>query len=110
MRASVAVALAVTLTVGGGACGSRASSVRAVARNDAVVLFSATEPAHRDAAVWVNGRYIGLVADLPDGIALSPGTHRVELRHDAHHTRYLELTVEARERRDLAIDLALILP
>ena len=100
-----AAALALALLVA--ACGGRSNAARDPARNDAVITV-VTEV--DDATVWVNDRHLGLVADLRAGIALAPGTHRIEIRHEDFHTRYLTLTLEARERRALDVELAPILP
>ena len=48
------------------------------------VLRVTTVPADQDADVWVDGNYVGRVADLArEGapkITLAPGSHRVEVR------------------------------
>jgi hypothetical protein len=77
------------------------------ARRSAVVLFSS---AVADAEVVIDDRPIGRIRDLKSGVAVSPGFHRFEIRRDGYHTRYLELTLEAGERRRLDIELAEMLP
>jgi hypothetical protein len=74
---------------------------------DAIVKITSTVP---DASLWVDGRYIGTIGALRGGIAIREGTHRLELRHDDYFSRYTELTVRAKEHRDLALDLAPRLP
>jgi hypothetical protein len=76
-------------------------------RNDAIIRVAAEVP---DAELWVNDRFVGHVRSLRGGVALSPGAHRIEIRHDGYHTHYEVLTVAARERRTLTVDLAQILP
>jgi hypothetical protein len=74
---------------------------------DAIVKITSSVP---DASLWVDGRYIGTIGALKGGISIAAGTHRVELRHDDYFSRYAELTLRAKERRALALDLAPRLP
>jgi hypothetical protein len=91
-----------------GACGARQPSGEGRASaEDAIVKITSTVP---DASLWVDGRYIGTVGALRGGISIVAGTHRLELRHDDYWSRYAELTVHARERRALTLDLAPRLP
>lgn len=64
----------------------------------------------RDAQVYVDGRLVAPLTALRGGVAVSPGTHRFELRHDDYFSSYLELTVARAERKNVAIDMAPILP
>jgi hypothetical protein len=59
-----------------------------------------------DASVWIDGRYIGEVGHLEGGIPLSPGTRRVEVRHDHFHTYYERITLEPHERKRVEVHLA----
>ncbi len=61
-----------------------------------------------DAEVWVDGRFFE--EGLRRGIAIGPGTYRIEIRHDRYHTFYAEVTVEKRARRVITVRLAEILP
>jgi hypothetical protein len=64
-----------------------------------------------DAQVYVDGHYLAPVALLRGGIAVEPGTHRFELRHEAYFSRYLELTLDRGERKDLGeVKMVPILP
>lgn len=101
MTSVVAVGLAAS-----GCGGAPATSTR-VDKNDAVLTI---ECEVRDAELWVDDRFISEIGRLRGGIALSPGDHRIELRHDDYHTHYAEITVVARERRALEISLAERLP
>jgi PEGA domain len=104
-RAAPVAALAGALTA---ACGPpRVADPTAISAEDAVVTITSTVP---DASLWVDGRYIGTIGVLRGGIAIAAGTHRVELRHDDYFSRYAELTVRARERRAITLDLAPRLP
>ena len=102
---TVAIArFAVVVTV---ACIGCAGTARAPHSDDAVVVVQSPV---KDAEVWVNDRYIGVVSDLPGGFSVAPGTHFVTVRHDNYHTLYATLVLTARERRRLSAPLAKILP
>lgn len=62
-----------------------------------------------DAVVWVDDRMIGEVGEAPGGYRLRPGEHRIEIRHERYHTRYLELTLRQGEVCALDVTLAEIL-
>jgi hypothetical protein len=59
-----------------------------------------------DAEVWINSRYSRTTAELTRGIRLKAGSYRIEVRHHEYHSRYYELSVKAKERRTLDVDLA----
>ena len=63
-----------------------------------------------DAQVYVDGRYIAPLDALRGGVAVAPGEHRVELRHDDYFSSYLEVQVARAARQKLAIDMAAMLP
>jgi hypothetical protein len=88
-----------------GACSGPARTVKGPDRNDAIITFDCGVA---DAEVWVNERFY--VDGLKRGIAVGAGSYRIEVRHDRYHTFYLELTVKARERRPIKVELAEILP
>jgi hypothetical protein len=88
------------------ACGAGTRS-QGAKRSDAIVHIAAEVP---DAELWVNDRFVGHVRSLRRGVALSPGSHRIELRHDGYHTHYEVVTVAPREQRTLTVELAQILP
>jgi hypothetical protein len=64
----------------------------------------------RDAQVYVDGRFIAPLDALAGGVAVAPGTHRLELRHDDYFSTYLEVQLARSMRKKLAIDLAAMLP
>jgi len=64
----------------------------------------------RDAVLWVDGRYLAQLRDLPGGVSLSPGHHQIELRHDRYHAHYADIELRQGERLRLAIPLAEALP
>lgn len=99
MRA-VALALAVVAAAG---CRPRHPSA---ADNGIVVLTSNV----RDAQVYLDGRFIAPLDAMRAGMAMAPGPHRIELRHDDYFSGYAEVTVGKRERKELAVPLAAILP
>lgn len=76
-------------------------------KNTAVLRIRCDVP---DAVIWIDDRMAGLVSDVPGGgIRISPGLHRLELRHDRYHSRYLEVTLERGEERTVEVKLAEIL-
>ena len=87
-------------------CGGRNGPTK-VAREDAVVVLKANV---RDAQLYVDGRFVGPLDAIGGGVAVAPGVHRFELRHEEYFSTYLELTLGKSERRKLAIDLAPVLP
>jgi hypothetical protein len=88
------------------ACGARPRA-GAVLPTDAIVRVHSNVA---DAAVWVDGHFVGTLDVLRGGIAVEPGAHRLELRHDEYFSRYLELTLARAERRALDVALAPVLP
>jgi hypothetical protein len=89
------------------ACGGTASQVGGVKREDAIVQLKSNV---RDAQLYVDGRFIAPLYAIGGGVAVVPGTHRFELRHEAHFSSYLELKLARSERRQVTLDLAPILP
>lgn len=63
-----------------------------------------------DAQLYVDGRFVAPLDALGGGIAIAPGSHRFELRHDDFFSNYLELTLADAERKKLSLDLAPVLP
>ena len=63
-----------------------------------------------DADLILDGHYVGHVAMLRAGVAMEPGKHRLELRHDDYLSTYLELDLRRAERRKVAMELSPILP
>lgn len=98
MRALLAVALAAT-----SACGA----ARPIASDRAVLVIRSSAG---EASVWIDERYVGVVETLPNGVALPPGAHRVELQLDGHFTRYFDVELSARERRELEVSFVPLLP
>jgi hypothetical protein len=64
----------------------------------------------RDAQVYIDGRFVAPLDALRGGIAVEPGPHRFELRHDDYFSSYLELTLARAERKTIALDMAAVLP
>ena len=88
------------------ACGPKPPS-HGPSGSDAIVQMKSNV---RDAQVYVDGRFVASLDALRGGVAIEPGTHRFELRHDDYFSSYLELTVGRAEHKQVAIDLAPILP
>lgn len=99
---SRAVVLAFALV----ACGPKLDP-NAPSENDAIVKLTSNV---RDAQVYVDGRFIAPLVALRGGVAITPGMHRVELRHDEYFSSYLELTVARAERKTVALEMAPLLP
>ena len=83
-------------------CGGSTGAARTgISKNNAVVRFKTQVP---DAEVWVDGRFYA--GALRGGIEVPPGLYRVEIRHDHHHTVYLELQLVAGQRRVVPVQMA----
>lgn len=78
-----------------------------VTADDAIIKVNSNV---RDAQVYVDGRFIAPLQALRGGVAVTPGTHRFELRHDDYFSAYLEMNVARAERRNVAMNLAPVLP
>lgn len=88
------------------ACGARAARTGA-SSDDAIVYVRSNV---RDAQVYVDGKFVAPLSALGGGLAIEPGAHRVELRHEDYFSSYLELQLGRAERRKVAMDMAAILP
>jgi hypothetical protein len=85
------------------ACGA---SQKAATANTALVYVRCPVP---DAYVWVDERVIGRVDEVQGGMRVKAGTHRLQLRHDRYHTRYVELELAAGETKTLDLTLSELL-
>jgi hypothetical protein len=88
------------------ACGAPQTTT-GVTRNDAILSIKSNV---RDAQVYVDGRFVTPLDAAGGGIAVTPGTHRFELRHEDYFSSYLELTLAKAERRKVSMELAPVLP
>jgi hypothetical protein len=88
------------------ACGPKVGP-NGVTADDAIVKVASNV---RDAQVYVDGRFVAPLTVLRGGVAVSPGVHRFELRHDDYFSRYLELDLKRADRKTVSLDLAPILP
>lgn len=100
----IATGLAVACGPGLGASGQNSNSVTSA---DAIVYLDSSV---RDAQVYVDGRLVAPLASLARGIAVEPGVHRFELRHDDYFSSYLELRLARAERKRVAVEMSPILP
>jgi hypothetical protein len=98
----VKLALVVALA----ACGATAHP-GGVAKSDAIVYLKSNVS---DAQVYVDGRFVGPIGNVRGGIAVDPGRHRLELRHDDYFSRYVELDLVRAERKRLQLEMAPVLP
>lgn len=88
------------------ACGG-AQTPKRLSANDAIMYLTSNLA---DAQVYVDGKFVGPVNLVKAGIAVDPGKHRVELRHDDYFSRYAELDLQRAEKKKLDLDLAPVLP
>ena len=88
------------------ACGPKVGP-NGVTADDAIILVKSNV---RDAQVYVDGRFVAPLQALRGGVAVTPGTHRFELRHEDYFSAYLEMKVARAERRSIAMELAPVLP
>lgn len=102
MNMARSLAIAVVLS----ACGGT-QKPGGVDGDDAIVKMKSNVT---DAQLYVDGRFIGPLGALRGGVAVEPGTHRFELRHDDYFSSYLELTLARAERRQVALEMAPVLP
>lgn len=98
---------ALVLTLALGACSGAKVSPTGVTREDAIVVFKSNV---RDAQVYVDGKFIAPLDAMRAGVAVVPGTHRFELRHEDYFSSYLELTLAKAERKKVSLELAPVLP
>lgn len=88
-----------------GACGG--ASTPATSARDAVVRITSNVA---EASLFVDGRFLAPVGLVTGGVALSPGRHRLELRHEGYLARFLELELAPAERRRVDAQLFPVLP
>jgi len=96
----------VVLALGLASCGPKVGP-NGVTADDAIIKVKSNV---REAQVYVDGQFIAPLQALGGGVAVTPGTHRFELRHDDYFSAYLELTVGRADRKSVAMELAPILP
>jgi hypothetical protein len=89
------------------ACGASRPHPGGVEADDAIVQVRSNV---RDAQVYVDGRFVAPLHAVGAGIAVEPGFHRLELRHDEYFSSYLELELVRAERRKVRVELAPVLP
>lgn len=110
MRRAVVALCALAMLAGavamGAGCGGPPQPAPRFSASDAVLLVQTNVP---DAELWVDERFVAPVSALEGGVALPPGTHRIEVRHPRYHTFYETLTVRARDRGTLDARLVPIL-
>jgi len=87
-------------------CGPKIG-VNGVRSEDAIVYVKSNV---RDAQLYMDGRFIAPLDALGGGIAVEPGTHRFELRHEDYFSSYLELQLARAERKKVAMEMAGMLP
>ncbi|MBA3452802.1 MAG: hypothetical protein H0T42_06915 [Deltaproteobacteria bacterium] len=88
------------------ACGPKVGP-NGVTADDAIIKLKSNV---RDAQVYVDGRFVAPLNALRGGVAVTPGMHRLELRHEDYFSAYIEMTLGRAERKSIAMELAPILP
>ncbi len=88
----------------------RSGAPRAPAKVSTVDAVVRIKTAVVDASLWIDGAFIGAVGDLRGGVALDPGHHRLELRHEAYFVHYQDLDLAPGQHLTLDIELAPLLP
>jgi hypothetical protein len=58
------------------------------------------------AELWLDGRFVAEVAEVPAGLLVTPGRHRLIVRDHQHHEAYLLFEVRPAEKKTLEIPLA----
>jgi hypothetical protein len=89
------------------ACNHQKASTSRVSAADAIFWVKSNVPS---AGLYVDGRFVGPVGGLKGGVAVVPGKHRLEVRHDDYFARYVEVDLARAERKRLEIELAPVLP
>lgn len=84
-------------------CGGVGKAGNASAKQGAVLIVKCQI---KDAEVWINSRYSRSAAEFARGLRLKPGSYRIEVRHEGYHSRYFEISLEAKERETLEVELA----
>lgn len=88
------------------ACGPKIGP-NGVTSDDAIVVIHSNV---RDAEVFLDGKLVAPLTALGGGVAIEPGAHRLELRHEAYFSRYVELSVARAQRTQLTLEMAAMLP
>jgi hypothetical protein len=89
------------------ACAGNHKPTGRVAADDAIVLVHSNV---RDAQVYVDGRFIAPLDAMRGGVAVEPGMHRLELRHDDYFSSYVELNLAKAEHKKVSVEMAPVLP
>ena len=100
---AIAAAIAAVLFA---ACGPPPAATGPRAGQAVVVVTSNVD----DAQVYVDGRYIGLLANVHAGMAIDAGHHRIELRREDYFSRYAELDVTRAQHTQLDLEMSPVLP
>jgi len=104
---ATALALAIAITWGLAAGCAPRIGPNGVTSDDAIIYVK-SKRARR--AGLIDGRFIAPLDALGGGVAVEPGSHQLELRHEDYFSSYLELPLARAERKKVALDLAPILP
>ena len=104
MRGLALLAAAAVVSLAAGACSPAARTPS----RDARALVQVDCPI-TDAMVWIDDTAVGEVRELRGGVAVRPGAHRIEIRHDRFHTRYFLVTLRQGEAHTVRVTMAELL-
>jgi hypothetical protein len=105
VKAVVLVALGAFAAVAG--CAPALTPADGVAPSDALLFVRSNLS---DADLLVDGHTIGSIGMLRGGVAVEPGVHHLEVKHDDYFSTYKEVRVGRAEHLKLAMDLLPMFP
>ncbi len=70
--------------------------------------ITVVDPSDLDADVWVDGQYIGQVAEVSGQLKLAPGVHRVEVRKPGHFPVQRTLRVDRKPADRVSVEAELL--
>lgn len=77
-------------------------------KRDTPVTVLEIETETADADVWVDGEYIGQVAEVSGKLRLAPGVHRVEIRKPGHFPVQRTVTVEKKAGGSVTVEAEML--
>jgi len=106
--AAVAARMGVALALAGCAHAPSAATRATGATGDDAVLDIRSNVS--DADLVIDGRVVGRIVHDRIAVALDPGHHQLELRHDDFFSAYLDVQLARAEHKKIVLDLSPILP
>ena len=103
--AAVAVAMGMALAFAG--CAHAPPATTGATGDDAFLHIRSNVS---DADLVIDGRVVGRIVHDRIAVALDPGHHQLELRHDDFFSAYLDVQLARAEHKKIVLDLSPILP